>query len=126
MKSILALVFSITVFALPVKSQQLALVRNIGDFVTHCEPRRQIDSIDVFEAIEIGQCIGISNALSQWLYTNCAFEAPVPDFFKANISQVRVGQRQQAMWNWARENPDVWDRLLTGLTMPIVDLWPCE
>ena len=100
----------------------------VQDFYKACNPSAQRNSEERFveETLEMGTCIGIAYGISSVASINCDSSLDSPMSFKANLANVTMGARSQAMWNFAQSNPDLWHYPIAILIAGLALNWPCR
>ena len=123
MKKLLIVAIIGVAFASPVRSE-IAVPQSVHDFYDMCEPS-QSDSGDAL--IQSLICLGVVEGVSSQIGLNCHLDDPeIPLNNKANLSEATLASIHQAMWNYAEDNPRLWNLPLGILALSLPAEWPCR
>lgn len=123
MKNLLILAPIAFAFASPV-SAEIAIPQSVHDFYDMCEPSKS-NSNDALVQSMI--CLGVVEGVSSQIGLNCQLdESDIPLTNKANLSEASLASIHQAMWNYAEDNPRLWNLPLGILALSLPAEWPCR
>lgn len=104
----------------------LTIPTTVGELYTAClkvEGNKPMYGEDMFYG---GYCLGIIQGWRRELEMNCVFERNNPLVNKADVLDASPIALAQAFINYAKDNPQAWDRPgLGGLTAAFQEYFPC-
>ena len=130
MKHLLTAALIATALASPVRGEgDVELISHVQQFYDHCNPSEYTDTMQgTDEGYYVGACSGIVLAYYSLSNGMCLMQADVNAMLKADLQRndVSVQQAMQAMWNYARDNPQRWGAEVMALLPALSYTWPCE
>ena len=123
MKKVLIAALMAVAFASPV-SAEIAIPQSVHDFYDMCEPSKSNSNDELIQSMI---CLGVVEGVQSRIGLNCQLEDPdIPPSNKANLSEASLASIHQAMWNYAEDNPRLWNLPLGILGLSLPAEWPCR
>ena len=118
----------LSTFLVTTAGADVSPILTVQDFYQTCNPSAQRTSEERFvqETLEMGMCMGIAYGISSIARVNCEVGIDSPISFKANLFNATLGAQSQAMWNFAQNNPDMWQEPIAILIAGLALNWPCR
>ena len=114
-----------TALASPMRAE-MNFINTVQDFVQECDPDHPLSGNNI-DAMQVGFCLGVVQGLVRVVDMNCTMgEEQTYNRLKADLSGVSFGAMNQAMLNFARANPRIWQESVGFLTIALAETWPCE
>ena len=125
MKHLLPAALIATALASPVRAD-MNFINTVQDFVQECDPDDPLSGNNI-NPMQVGFCLGVVKGLVSVVDLNCTMgEAQTHNRLKADLSGVSFAAMNQAMLNFARANPRIWQESVGFLTIGLAETWPCE
>ena len=115
------------VFASPAKGE-VTVIEDVQEYFQYCDLSESISS-EVAEIYQAAICDGFANAIAGVANLNCRLRqrgVEMPSFFSADTTGVTHGAIRQALWNYAKNNPEYWSDSSAVLIAALPEVWPCQ
>ena len=109
--------------ASPAKGE-IGIPQSAHDFYDMCKPSNSASEDALIQSLI---CLGVVEGVSSQVGMNCQLDdADMPRTNKANLVDASLAAIHQAMWNFAEDNPNLWNLPLGILALSLPAAWPCR